>query len=121
MFASPEAGEDGKELVVEDGPLQAALELLGRELALFEVFLHELFVALGDHLDEVAAPLLDLGLEVGGDGRLLEFAALVLVEEIGLAGDDVHDSAEVLLLADRQLDGDRLAAEELLDGLDGAA
>ena len=70
MLSEGRGGEDGKELVAEDARLEAVPDLLGRQLALFEVFLHELLVALGDHLDEVLVAFLGLGLELGRDGSL---------------------------------------------------
>ena len=54
-----------------------------------------------------------------GTARFRELAALVLFEDVGLLADEVDDAAEILLLADGHLDRDGLAAEELVDGLDG--
>ena len=110
--------EHREELTAEDGLLEPVSDLFARELALLEVFLHQLLVALGDHLDELPAALVGLVLEVGGDVLFDELSAFVLLVDERFAVDEVDDASEVPLLADRNLDGHGLTAEELLDRLE---
>ncbi len=119
LVAAARREEHGRDLALLDRLLESRLHLLFAEVALREERLHELVVALGDHLDE---PLVQLG-RVGGEllGDRAGRGLARVVREPALHGDEVDDAAEALLLADRGLHGHAGPAELLLELVHDAA
>jgi hypothetical protein len=100
--------QDGHDLAVGDtGPER--LEHLGlAQGPLLEVLAQQLVVGLGRGLHELLAPLLHA---VGQGPRDLPFAGLAVGEGHGLLLHEVDVALEVVLLADRDVDGDETALE----------
>ena len=110
------AGQHGHDAVLEGAQAQAALDVFVAERVALEVLVRQLVVHLGDGLDHLLA-LAAAGLEqVGRDVDRLGLGAQVLgpVDD-RLHGDQVHDAAELVLVADRQLDRHRPRAQALAD------
>ena len=103
-----------------DRGLEPLDQLLLGQIAVLEVGLHQLVVALRDRLGQLVAPVVDLVREfrwrVGG----LTPAGAVPVVRVGLAAQQVDDAGEVLAGADRDLDGQGHAVEVLLEFRDAA-
>ena len=91
------------------------MDLFRRQLAFFQILLHEPFVILGDHLDEFVSFFGSLRPERRRDILLPELPALVLLKKEGLHPHEVHDAAKIPLLPDWELGGNGAAAEELDD------
>ena len=81
--------------------------LLGDLLAL-EVLLHDRVVEVSEGLDELGTVLLDLVLEMIGAVLDAHGLAVVAVEVVGLAVEQVDDALVVVLGADRVVDHDAL-------------
>ena len=103
-----------------DFALQTIEQLFLRQAALIEEALHQRVVALGDLLDELLAPVVGLGFQLRGDVDRLVLARAVGRVLPGLHRHEVDDAGEVFLLADRQLDGDDVLAELLLQRVERA-
>ncbi len=109
-----------EDLAVGDGAAQARLQVfLGEGAGLEEAF-HQLVVGLGHGLDEAGAVGLDLVGQGGGDVRGSGLAVAVAGEAVGLLGHQVDDTGKAGFLADGDLDGERTAAEALLEAFEGA-
>src|SRR5699024_3002571 len=96
-------------------------DLVDGDLLAGEVALHELFIGLRDSLDELLAVLLSLLLQVGRDlldGRLGACSNDAWPHQ-SLHLQQVDNTLEVVLSADRQLHDQRLRTETVNDGLHG--
>jgi len=81
-------------------------EIDGRRVRLLEVCREKTFVALGQHFDQPAPRLRGAFGQLAGDlGDLVVRAEVLLVPEQGPHADQVDHAAEILLAADRQLQG----------------
>ena len=100
--------------------LQRGDDLLVGDLLALEIALHERVGDLGDLVHELLAVLLRLGLELVGDRDLARVVASVAVVFVGLHVDEVHDAADLVLGADRDLRGHHVGAEGGLQRLEGA-
>src|SRR4051794_26130591 len=116
------AAEHRVDLVGQRGATDRRLELLGRDVLALEVLLHDLVVGLGQRLEELLAVLRGLLGELGRD--LLD---VVVLAHPGLAApgerahaDQVDDSEEVGLGADRQLQHQRGGVQPLDHHVDAA-
>ena len=119
------ATQDGVDLATDGERTNAGAQVLERELALLEVLLHQLVIGLRDPLDERVAVLLGLVLEVGGDllnlvlGAHGDITLGVARPDQGTHLEQVDDTDEVVLGADRELEDQRLGAKAVHDGLHG--
>ena len=104
------AGGDREQLGLGDRLGEGRLELGRGDLLLGEELLEEVVVGLGDRLDELAARLFGGRRELGRDVALGGVLALV---DVRLHAEQVDDALELVLAADRDLDGDDLRAERL--------
>ncbi|MCY1507148.1 hypothetical protein D9M68_414160 [compost metagenome] len=98
---------------------QAGLDLFDRQLATFQVLVHQLFVGFGRSLDHVRAIFLGQLLQLGRDVLLAVGHALVVfvpVDRLHLQQIDL--ASEVLFRADRQLHRHRGVTQALLDLVD---
>src|SRR5215467_13938307 len=82
--------------------------------ALLEELLHQLVVAFCDQLYQRLMRLPGTFLKIGRDIRLLALAVPTQLVGIGFHPDQVDNAAQILLAADRQLDGNDVAPESLL-------
>ena len=116
------AGEDRVQLVGQGRATDRGLELLDGELLALEVLLHDLVIGLGEGLEQLLAVLLDLVGHVGRD--LLDDVVLALgglaAPDLGVHLDQVHDTDEVALGADRQLEDQRGRVQLVHDRVDDA-
>ena len=105
-----------------DGLLsEGSLDLLLSELLAAEELLHEGVIALCSSLNELAAPLLSLLLQVCRDIIVLEGNALILVApDNGLHLDEVYDALEGILSSYRDLQRYGMSVEAGLDLLNDA-
>ena len=119
-------GQDREGLTGHGELADTGLELGDAELLALEVLLHEGVVGLGDRLDQLAAQLLGLGDQLGGDLLVLDDGAagvlavgVLLGEADGPHLQDVDEAGELVLGADREVEDDRGGVEAVADGLDG--
>ncbi len=112
------AGGYREDLRLGDGRRERRLELLGRDLLLGEELLEEPVVGLGDGLDKLLA---SLRCGIGEIGRYLVLRRLVAVVDEGLHREQIDDTLQLVLAADRHLDGDHLRPEGLAQGGDSGA
>ena len=101
--------QDRRDLAVADRLHEGGLHLLLGEVALGEERLHELVVALGDHLDERLVQGRGVLRELLGDGARRRLAGGV--GQVALHGHEVDDAAKGLLASDGGLEADAGAAE----------
>ena len=78
LFLNAEPHSTGTKRERQRALADGALDVVGDELLVVEVLLHELVVLGGDDVEQLGPPLLGLGLELGGDGDLVAVLALVL-------------------------------------------
>ena len=114
------AAEDRRHLDVERRAVQRLGDPLVRDLLVVEVGLHQLVVVVGARLDQVGAGLVGLLGELGGDLLVLELRPELVLPDERLVLDHVDDADELVLLAQRQLDRQRMRAEALAHRLHGA-
>ena len=113
------AAEDGRHLDVERGAVERLRDPLVRDLLVVQVRLEQLVVVVGAGLDQVGAVLVSELLEVLGDLLVVELGAQLVLPDERLVLDQVDDAYEVRLLADRDLDRQRVGAEPVAHGVDG--
>jgi hypothetical protein len=103
------AAEHRMDLAGDRALADAGIDLGFGQLARLQVLVHQLFVGLGRGLDHLLAPLLGVGLQLGGNRLVAELHALGrLVPEDRLHLDQVDHALEVVLGADRNDDHDRV-------------
>ena len=110
--------ENRSDLDVEGGAVQGLDDPLVRDLLVVQVGLEELVVVVGAGLDQVGAVLVGGVHEVLGDLGVLELGAELVLPDEGLVLDQVDDADELGLLADRDLDRERVGAEAVPHRLD---
>ena len=116
------AAQDRVDLVGQRGATDRGLELLDGEGALLEVLLHDLVVGLGQRLEQLLAVLRGLLGEVGRDlldGVVLTHRGLAVPGQ-GAHADQVDDTEEVRLRADRELEDQRGGVEAVDHHVDAA-
>ncbi len=79
-------------------------QLLVGDFFAFEIAHHQVFIVLGDGFDECLAIEGDIVFQLGREILLLVLAVAVLLEDEGTPVEKVHDTAEILFLADRELE-----------------
>jgi len=112
--------KDGEDLVLRNADLQRRTKFLRRQVARVEVFLHELFVEFGNHLDQLRPFRRDPVSHIGGNILLAVISGLVVLVPVHLAVDQVDDAREVFLLPQREEHGNRKASEALVDAGEGS-
>ena len=95
-------------------------EIVYRQSALVEKFLHELVVAFGDEFHQRF--MAELGFFGEGLRDFFNLGDAIAVGRVnqGLHGDQVHHAAKTLFPADGQLNGHDAASENLLNGIERA-
>ena len=109
------ADEHRRHLQRDGHAADGGVQLLDARLLLGQELVGDGVVVVGDRRDHVVASGLDLLEAVGRDLFLADVLAVVAVEVEGLLLDEIDDPLEVGLLADRQLDGDGVVAQLLLE------
>ena len=110
------AAKDGGDRARDRGRPEALADLVDRDVLLVEVLLHDLFVVVGDGLDEVVVVLLGQLLHVIRDGTILPLFAHPLGRPVvSDHRDEVDHSVEVLFTADGELDHNRPAVQAVRD------
>ena len=105
---------DREHLALRDRELERGRNGVGVELLATEVLLHQRLVGLDDLVEELLAVLLrELHHLLGDRGRLALLGAVRA--RVGAHVEDVDDAGELVLGADRQVDGDAARRELLLD------
>src|SRR5690606_8010317 len=100
---------------------QAGLDLFQRQVALFQILVHQLFVGFGGGLDQIFTVLLSQLGHVLGNLFLTEGHAQIIVVPVdGLHAQQVDLADEVFFGTDRQLQRHRGVTQALLDLLDHA-
>ena len=107
--------EDGEEVAFVDGEFQGLGELLGSEVAVLEVFLHQFVVSGSSFLDEGHA---HLGSLVGIGGGDLFFGGFAVLEGVHLVADDVNYLVESQSGIGGELEDGAFAAKEVLELVD---
>ncbi len=108
-----------EKLPAEHTLFEAFDEFLGRELSFFKILFHKLLIILGNHLSQFFELFLRFFFHVRRDFLFLKFPAFILFKNIGLPGDQIDHSLEILFLSDGELDRNRLAAEKLMNRFHG--
>ncbi len=102
-------------MALGDPFLQGRDQLLVADLFALEVALHELVRVLGDLVHQLLAVLLRLLAQLVGDLLLGGATAALALRDEGLHVNQVDDPAGLVLGADRDLGGDDVLAERLLE------
>ena len=114
------ARQDRRDRVVERRGAKRPLQHLRRDRALvLEIGLHQLVVVVGDRVDQLVVVLLGLLDQLGRDLADVDLLAEVVRPGERAHLDEVDDAAEVLLAADRQVNGHRARAEAIDHRLHG--
>ena len=108
-----DAAGDREDLAARDGVLERVRDLLDAELLALEVLLHQRLVGLDDLVEQLLAVLLDESGQLVRDRARLRLL-LALGARVGAHVEDVDDAGQLVLGADRQLDGDAARRELLL-------
>src|SRR5690606_27548818 len=115
------AADSRNDLAGQGTLTHAGLDLFQRQVALFRVLVHQLFVGFGSGLDQVFPVLLSQLGHVLGNLFLAEgHAQIAIVPVDGLHAQQIDLTDEVLFGADRQLQRYRRVTQALLDLLDHA-
>ena len=109
------AAEHGHHAVMDHSEADAAHQLLLGQLAVLEERLDQFLVGLGHRFHQLLAPLLGLGLHVGGNLILEDVRAEVVGVDDRLVAHQIDDSLEIALGADRQLDRHGIGLEAFPD------
>ena len=114
------AAEHGHDREVERRGADRAPEHVRRHRDLVpEVRLHKLVVVVGDRVDQLVVVLGRLLGELGRNVHGVHLRPEGVGPDVGAHLDEVDDAAEVLLLTDRELNGDGARAEPVDHRLDG--
>ena len=103
--------EDGEEVALVDGEFEGFGELLGSEVAVLEVFLHEGVVGSGGFLNESHT---HLGSLVGMSGRDFFLGHLAIGEGVHLVGHDIDHLIETKTSVGGELQHGAFSAEVIL-------
>ena len=98
----------------------SSLQFLTGDLLTLEVLLHELFVVLGNSLNEDVAILLSLLTHILGNLLGAHIVAHIVVVDLSVHIDQVNDTTEGILLTDGQLDGHAVGVQTIVQHLDAA-
>src|SRR5699024_2219454 len=109
------AAQDGLDLASDGTNANAFVDFCLGELALFEVFVHQLFVGFGSRFNQLLAPFFSLVGQVGRDVDVFELHAVTgFVPDDAFHLDEINHALEVVFGADGQHDGNRIGVKALL-------
>src|SRR5712664_144085 len=112
--------QDGKDFFGDDGFADGGDEVVDGNGAFAEKLLHHFVVAFSDHFDEFFVRFLGVAGQGGGNFFDGGFAVTIGMVEVGFHGHQINDAAETSFRADRQLERDDVAAENLFERFHGA-
>ena len=108
-----DAAGDRIDLVARDRVLQRGSDVRIRDLLAREVALHQRLVGLDDRVEQLRAVLLDGRGQLRGDRDGISLALARRIH-VGAVVQQVDDAGQLVLAADRKVDGDAAARELLL-------
>src|SRR5579871_6207843 len=103
-----------EDFVFSNGLMEGWNQVLLRDRTRVEEFLHEFILAFGDDLHQSFMSFLAGSLHICRYGAFFALTAAAHFIGIGLHGYQVHDTLEILLRTDRELNGDHLPPESVL-------
>ena len=115
LFLKAEPHSTGTDVAAEGDRPQGPAQVLGGDLLLAEVLLHDRVVVVRDHVDQLVLGLLGDGLQLDRDLLLGPLLAHAVVPDQGPHPDQVDHAPEVALGADRELDDRRRRVEAVAD------
>ena len=98
----------------DGGAADGCLDVIHGNFLSLEVLLHDGFVLIGNGLKELFPVFLCHFLQILGNLFLPHVLAELIIEDIGLHLDQIDDTAEVRFLADRELNGNRIALQAIM-------
>ena len=114
------AADNGNQSICNGFLADSLLQFLAGDFLALKVLLHQLFVVLGNSLDQNVTVLFSLLDHILGDGLGTHIVAHVVVVDLSVHIDQVNDTAEGILLTDRQLDGHAVGVQTIVQHLDAA-
>jgi len=112
--------QDGEDFLGDDGFADGGDEVVDGNGAFAEKLFHHFVVAFGDHFDEFFVSFLGVACESRGNLFDGGFAVAIGSVEVCFHGHQVDDATETSFRADRQLESDDVAAENLFERIHGA-
>ena len=114
------ATDNGNQSICNGFLADSLLQLLAGDLLALKVLLHQLFVVLGNSLDQNVTVLFSLLDHILGDRLGTHIVAHVVVVNLSVHVNEVNDTAEGIFLTDRQLDGHAVGVQTIMQHLDAA-
>ena len=114
------AADDGNQRIGDGLLADGSLQFLTGNLLTLEVLLHQSLVVLSNSLNEDVAVLLGLLAHILRDRLGAHVVAHIVVVDLSVHIDQVNDTAEGILLTDRQLDGHAVGVQTIVQHLDAA-
>ena len=114
------ATDNGHDLVRDGSLTQSSLDFFLGQLLAFQVLHHQLFVGLGNSLDQLVMVLLSLLLHILRNRLNADIIAHVIIVDVSLHVDQVDDTLESILLTNRQLDGHTVGVQTIMEHLNAA-
>ena len=93
------------------GFFEAADNVFDRQSACVEELFHEFVISLGDHFDQGFVRRVGCGFLRSGDVAFFAFAVALGLVAIRFHADEINNAGESFLFAERQMHGNRCAAE----------
>ena len=112
--------QDGKDFFGDDGFADRRNEVLDGDGAFAEKFLHHFVVAFSDHFNKFFVSFLGVISKSGGNFFNGRFSITVRGVDVRFHGHEINDAAESFFAADGHLQGDHVAAENVLERFHGA-
>ena len=112
--------DNGNQSICNGLLADSSLQFLTGDLLALEVLLHQLFVVLGNSLDQNVTVLFSLLDHILGDRLGAHIVAHIVVVDLSVHIDQVNDTAEGILLTDRQLNRYAVSVQTIVQHL-GAA
>ena len=112
--------DNGNQSICNGLLADSSLQFLTGDLLTLEVLLHQLFVVLGNSLDQNVTVLFSLLDHILGDRLGAHIVAHIVVVDLSVHIDQVNDTTEGILLTDRQLDRYAVSVQTIVQHLDAA-
>ena len=112
--------DNGNQSICNGLLADSSLQFLTGDLLALEVLLHQLFVVLGNSLDQNVTVLFSLLDHILGDRLGAHVVAHIVVVDLSVHIDQVNDTTEGILLTDGQLNGHAVGMQTIVQHLDAA-
>ena len=112
--------DNGNQSICNGLLADSSLQFLTGDLLTLEVLLHQLFVVLGNSLDQNVTVLFSLLDHILGDRLGAHIVAHIVVVDLSVHIDQVNDTTEGILLTDGQLDRYAVCMQTIMQHLDAA-